>query len=269
MDTEQRRRDELAAFLRARRARVDRAAVNMPPAPRSRVPGLRREEVAALAGVSVTWYTWLEQARPINPSPAVLGAIARLFALTPSETDYLLRLGGHAGHTPTAIRAGELPGHVRHLLESLPDPAFLLAADWSIVAWNAAYARLYARIGALAPEERNLLWLVFTDPTLRRLMPDWSAQARRFAGEFRAAAGAAIGTPDLAGLVGRLSAASPEFAEIWAERDVETFSSRARWFDHPDDGRIAYEEHKLVPLDAPGHQLVIYLRTTEISTRTP
>ncbi len=101
-ETEQRRREELAAFLRSRRARVDRAALHLPPVARSRVPGLRREEVAALAGVSSTWYTWLEQARPINPSRSVLEAIARLFALSASESDYLLRLGGHTGLQPTA-----------------------------------------------------------------------------------------------------------------------------------------------------------------------
>lgn len=259
MDTEQRRRDELAAFLRARRARVERAAVNMPPAPRSRVPGLRREEVAALAGVSVTWYTWLEQARPINPSRSVLEAVARLFALSASETDYLLRLGGHSGARAAEGAPLAIPDRLRHLLESFPGPAFLLAADWSIVAWNAAYARLYTRIGTLAPRERNLLWLVFTDPSLRELMPDWHAQSRRFAGEFRAAVGPAIATSDLADLVSRLSAASAEFAEVWAARDVESFSSRERVFDHPDDGRVTYEEHKLVPLDAPGHQLVLYV----------
>jgi len=262
MDTDQRRRDELAAFLRDRRARVDRTAVNMPPAPRSRVPGLRREEVAALAGVSVTWYTWLEQARPINPSRSVLEAIARLFALSAPETDYLLRLGGHAGGwmpAGRAGRAGDLPPHLHHLLESFAGPAFLLAADWSIVAWNAAYARLYTRISSLAPDERNLLWLVFTDPALRELMPDWQAQSRRFAGEFRAAVGPAIGTADLSDLVARLSAASADFARVWADRAVETFSSRERVFDHPTRGRVTYEEHKLVPLDAPGHQLVLYL----------
>jgi len=258
-DPDRLRRDELAAFLRARRARVDRAAVNMPPAPRSRVPGLRREEVAALAGVSVTWYTWLEQARPINPSRSVLEAIARLFGLSAPETDYLLRLGGHAGGRMPEGGATALPEQLRHLLESLPGPAFLLAADWSIVAWNAAYARLYSRISSLGEAERNLLWLVFTDPALRELMPDWQAQSRRFAGEFRAAVGPAIGTAGMSDLVARLSEASADFARVWAERDVETFSSRERVFDHPTDGRVAYEEHKLVPLDAPGHQLVLYL----------
>ncbi len=259
MDTDRRRRDELAAFLRARRARVDRAAVNMPPAPRSRVPGLRREEVAALAGISVTWYTWLEQARPINPSRAVLEAIARLFGLTAPETTYLLRLGGHAPEPQSIIADGEALAPLRHLLESLPGPAFLLAADWSIVAWNAAYARLYLRIATLDPPERNLLWLVFTDRTLRELMPDWEAQSRRFAGEFRATVGPAIATTDLSELIAGLSAASPEFARIWAERDIDTFTSRERVFDHPTQGRVTYEEHKLVPLDAPGHQLVVYL----------
>ena len=259
-ETEQRRREELAAFLRSRRARVDRAALHLPPVARSRVPGLRREEVAALAGVSSTWYTWLEQARPINPSRSVLEAIARLFGLSASESDYLLRLGGHTG-IPLTAEGSTVPVHLQRLLESVSGPAFLLASNWSIVAWNAAYERLYTRVSTLEPEERNLLWLVFTDAALRELMPDWHTQSRRFAGEFRASAGPAIGTAELSDLVRRLSAASPEFAEVWAERDVETFASRERVFDHPVDGRVVYEEHKLLPVDAPGHQLVWYLET--------
>ncbi len=259
-ESEQRRREELAAFLRSRRARVDRAALHLPPVARSRVPGLRREEVAALAGVSSTWYTWLEQARPVNPSRSVLEAIARLFGLSASESDYLLRLGGHTG-IPLTAEGSTVPVHLQRLLESVSGPAFLLASNWSIVAWNAAYERLYTRVSTLEPEERNLLWLVFTDAALRELMPDWHTQSRRFAGEFRASAGPAIGTAELSDLVRRLSAASPEFAEVWAERDVETFSSRERVFDHPVDGRVTYEEHKLLPVDAPGHQLVWYLET--------
>jgi len=253
------RREELAAFLRARRARVDRAALGLPDAPRARVSGLRREEVAALAGVSVTWYTWLEQARPINPSPQVLEAIGRLFSLSGAELSYLLTLGGHPQTAAEGAEAAELPAHLQRFIEAFDHPAFLLAPDWSIVAWNRAYRELYPRIDALGDDERNLLWLLFTDASLRELLPDWQVQSRRFAGEFRAQAGPRIGAPATARLVRRLRESSPEFARVWQEQDVETFTSREREFVHPVRGRVVYEEHRLMPADAPGLQLVFYL----------
>ncbi|WP_243229654.1 helix-turn-helix transcriptional regulator [Microbacterium sp. CIAB417] len=259
MDADRRRREELAAFLRDRRARLDRTALGLPDAPRGRVQGLRREEVATLAGVSVTWYTWLEQARDINPSRQVLEALARLFGLRPVELTYLLTLGGHGEIAPVAETTSHAPERLRRLLESFPFPAFLLAGDWSIIGWNTAYAHLYPRIESLDAEDRNLLWLLFTDRELRRLLPDWEEQSRRFVGEFRAEARRWLGASREDGIVARVSAASEEFARIWQERDVEGFVSRERSFRHPLAGLTAYEQHGVVPSEFPDLELILYV----------
>ncbi|MFC4137617.1 MULTISPECIES: helix-turn-helix transcriptional regulator [unclassified Microbacterium] len=259
MDADQRRREELAAFLRDRRARVDRAALGLPVAARSRVSGLRREEVATLAGVSVTWYTWLEQARDINPSRQVLDSLGRLFGLRPVELTYLRTLGGHGELTPAAESTERAPERLRRLLESFPFPAFLLAEDWSIIGWNPAYAQLYPRIETLDADDRNLLWLLFTDESLRRMLPDWAEQSRRFVGEFRAEARRWLAASREDGIVTRVSAASTDFARIWQERDVAGFVSRERTFRHPLLGTTVYEQHGVVPSEFPDLELILYV----------
>lgn len=253
-------RAELAAFLRARRARLDRAAAGLPAARGGRVTGASREEVAVLSGMSVTWYTWLEQSRDINPSRQVLDALARVLGLTPAEHTYVLGLTGYAAAVPAdAEPVLAVPAHLQRLLDGMPDfPAYAVAPDWSIVGWNAAYERLYPRIAIVPAEERNLLRLVFTDPTIRDLLGDWVADSRHFVAEFRAEAGARLGEPSYLRLVHGLQADSPEFAAVWADHEVERFASRERRFHHPDLGDAVYEHHRLIPSDSPGVHVVIY-----------
>lgn len=256
MDARKQRRAELAEFLKSRRARADRSTHGLPEVGRGRVRGLRREEVATLAGVSVTWYTWLEQARDINPSPQVLKSLARLFRLDPVETTYLLTLGGHGQITPTSL--GEMTPALQRLLDALGFPAFLLAADWAIIGWNQQYEQLYPRITSLASVDRNLLWLVFTDAQLREMLPDWQEQSRSFVGSFRAETRSWLNPAGDSGIVARVSQASTEFAEIWNERDVAGFRTRERQFRHPQHGLIRYEQHNLAPAEAPDLTLIIY-----------
>ncbi len=253
-------RAELAAFLRARRARLDRATAGLPAARGGRVTGASREEVAVLSGMSVTWYTWLEQARDINPSRQVLDALARVLGLTPAEHGYVLGLTGFAAAVPAdADPVLVVPPHLQRLLDGMPDfPAYAVAPDWSIVGWNAAYERLYPRIATVPAEERNLLRLVFTDPTIRDLLGDWAADSRHFVAEFRAEAGARLGEPSYLRLVQGLQADSPEFAAVWADHEVERFASRERRFHHPELGDTVYEHHRLIPSDSPGVHVVIY-----------
>lgn len=250
------RRAELAAFLKDRRARADRASHGLPAVGRSRVRGLRREEVATLAGVSVTWYTWLEQGRDINPSRQVLDSLAKLYRLTPVESTYLLSLGGH-GQLQPANSDGMTPA-LQRLLDALDFPAFLLSADWTIIGWNRAYAELYPRIDSLDEDDRNLLWLVFTDEQLREMLPDWQEQSRGFVGSFRAETRGWLNPAGESGIVARVSAASPEFAAIWKQRDVAGFRTRERLFKHPVKGLIRYEQHNLVPAEAPDLTLLFY-----------
>jgi transcriptional regulator with XRE-family HTH domain len=251
-------RRELAAFLRSRRAQLDPRTAGLPAGGIRRTAGLRREEVALLAGVSHTWYTWLEQGRDIRPSRQVVEALARTLRLTPAEREYVLRLAGHGGAEP---RGGpdELPDHLSRLLGALsPSPAYVLTADWSIVAWNDAYERFYPGVAAVGADERNLLWLVFTDPAVRALLGDWNTDSRRFLAQFRAEVGARLADPRVVDLVRRLEEVSPHFREGWASRDVDRFSSAERRFEHPEVGTLLLEHHQLAPTDAPGLRLVVY-----------
>lgn len=230
--------------------------------------GLRREEIAAFAAVSVTWYTWLEQGRDINASRQVLEAVARVMRLSPAEQGYLLALGGYAAVPPAELAAIEkIPAHLQALLDALDFPAFAVAPNWSIAGWNAAYEGLYSAISSVEPSDRNLLWLVFTDPALRDMLPDWEETSRHFVAEFRAEAGPRLGSEAHSTLIGRLVDSSPEFAAIWADHGVEGFASRQRVFNHPRVGELVFEQHRLVPSDAPELHFVLYAPTAGTPTR--
>ncbi|MGY1711072.1 helix-turn-helix transcriptional regulator [Geodermatophilus sp. SYSU D00758] len=251
-------RRELAEFLRSRRRQVDPRSAGLPAGGVRRTPGLRREEVALLSGVSHTWYTWLEQGRDIHPSRQVVDALARTLRLSAAEHEYVLRLAGHDGASPAGADDG-MPAHVQRLLDALgPSPAYAITAGWSIVGWNRAYERLYPGVAAVAPADRNLLWLVFTDPAVRRLLADWPGDSRRFLAQFRAEVGPRLADREVTDLVARLEAASPEFRAGWASHDVDRFSSAERRFEHPEVGTLLLEHHQVTPSDAPGLQLVVY-----------
>ncbi len=254
-------RRELAEFLRSRRRQVDHLSAGLPRGGARRTPGLRREEVALLSGVSHTWYTWLEQGRDIHPSRQVVGALARTLRMSPAEHEYVLRLAGHGGAAPADPAAG-MPGHVQRLLDALgPSPAYAITADWWIAGWNRAYQHFYPGVAAVAADRRNLLELVFTDPAVRRLLADWAGDSRRFLTQFRAEVGPRLADPAVVDLVTRLEAASPEFRTGWASHDVDRFSSAERRFEHPDVGTLLLEHHQLTPADAPGLQVVVYTAT--------
>ncbi|MGY1697397.1 MULTISPECIES: helix-turn-helix transcriptional regulator [unclassified Geodermatophilus] len=251
-------RRELAEFLRSRRRQVDPRAAGLPASGARRTPGLRREEVALLSGVSHTWYTWLEQGRDIHPSRQVVDALARTLRMSPAEHGYVLGLTGHGGPAPDGT-AGGMPGHVQRLLDALgPSPAYAITADWSIAGWNRAYERLYPGVARVPAAGRNLLWLVFTDPAVRALLGDWATDSRRFLAQFRAEVGPRLADPAVVDLVSRLEAASPHFRAGWASHDVDRFSSAERRFEHPEVGTLFLEHHQLAPADAPGLQVVVY-----------
>jgi transcriptional regulator with XRE-family HTH domain len=251
-------RRELAEFLASRRRQLAPAAVGLPAGANRRTPGLRREEVALLAGVSHTWYTWLEQGRDIRPSVQVMDALARTLQLSPAEREYVVRLSGNAPAVRDEAPAA-MPAHLQRLMDALgPSPAYAITSGWSIAGWNDAYARLYPGVAGLPAADRNLLWVVFTDPAVRRLLGDWRTDSRRFLTQFRAEVGPRLADPGVAALVARLEEASPEFREWWASHDVDRFTSTERRFEHPEVGPLVLEHHQLTPADAPGLQLVVY-----------
>ncbi|WP_395399471.1 helix-turn-helix transcriptional regulator [Arthrobacter sp. UC242_113] len=253
------RRKELGLFLRARRDQAVRAEYGLPPIARTRERGLRREEVAFLSGVSVTWYTWLEQGRDISPSRQVLEAVGRALHLSHTGLGYVLSLGGYATASPDTSEAATAPAHVQRLLDALdPNPSFALSPDWGVAGWNKAYAALFPNIATVTAADRNLLWLVFTDPYVRDLLPDWEVTSKRFLAEFRAEAGQRLGDVDVRNLVERLKGASPEFREGWDRYDILGFESRERQFHHPAVGVLQLEHHQLSPSDRPDLHLVVY-----------
>ncbi|WP_285319754.1 helix-turn-helix transcriptional regulator [Pseudarthrobacter sp. lyk4-40-TYG-27] len=257
--TEPGRRKELGLFLRARRDQALRADYGLPPIGRARDRGLRREEVAFLSGVSVTWYTWLEQGRDISPSRQVLEAVSRALHLSATGVGYVLSLGGYAAAAPAGPAADSAPPHIQRLLDALdPNPSFALFPDWGVAGWNTAYAALFPNIATVAPADRNLLWLVFTDPYVRNLLPDWETTSKRFLAEFRAEAGQRLGDPDIQYQVERLKEASPEFRQGWDLYDILGFESRERLFHHPAVGVLQLEHHQVSPSDRPDLHIVVY-----------
>jgi transcriptional regulator with XRE-family HTH domain len=252
-------RAELADFLRARRDAVRPEQVGLPPGPaRRRTPGLRREEVALLAGVSLTWYTWLEQGRRINASPDVLTAIGRALRLDEAGIEHLLALAQPSTSSVEAPR--EAPTALVRLIASMdPAPAYVLGPRWEFLAWNQAQARLYPRIVELEGVERNLLWALFADPSTRELVVDWDIHARQALAEFRAGTTALRGDREFAELVERLGAASSEFAAWWPEHDVSGFETRIRRFHHPAAGELTFEYQQLAPVEWPGLRVTCQL----------
>ncbi|MFJ3964976.1 helix-turn-helix transcriptional regulator [Streptomyces sp. NPDC090036] len=214
------RRHELAEFLRSRRERITPEQVGLVRGPRRRTPGLRREEVAHLSSVGVTWYTWLEQARDIQVSAQVLDAVARALMLDVSEREHLFALAGSLDPAPPAFCPSVTPA-VRAMLDQLGHiPACVQNSRYDILAYNAAYGRLLGDLDGTPPEDRNCMWLAFTDPQWREAVVDLPSTHRLMAARFRAAMAEHLLEPAWATLLARLEGASAEFRAVWARHEV-------------------------------------------------
>ncbi|MFC8102275.1 helix-turn-helix transcriptional regulator [Streptomyces sp. NPDC057363] len=233
-------RREVGDFLRSRRERVTPQQVGLPSTGRRRTPGLRREEVAVLAGVGVTWYTWLEQGRPINVSAQVLQAVARALQLDDTERRHLHRLAGSG--TPKAESPEcdpRLVAAFQPVLDKLdPFPACLQTPLFDVVAYNRAYRFLFTDMDLVPPGERNCAVRFFTDPDWRSRYVDGDLVADRMVARLRAEVGADIGAPAAAGIVDDLRERSKEFARLWARHDVMPQQYETKRLDSPLVGRL-------------------------------
>jgi transcriptional regulator with XRE-family HTH domain len=254
-------RAELAEFLRAHREALTPEMVKLPRGRGRRTPGLRREEVALLAGVSVTWYTWLEQGRRINASTDVLRAIGRALRLDDAGQEHLVLLAHPVNATTASIATpDEVPSALRRLIDGFdPGPSYVLGPHWEFAAWNAAEARLYPRIERLEPPQRNLIWVLFADPAVRELIVDWDIHARLALAEFRATTIAVRHDAEMARLVADLCDTSEEFRRWWPEHDVARFETRLRRFNHPRAGLLTFEYQQLTPSEWPSLRVVVML----------
>ena len=181
------RRQELSDFLRTRRGRIVPSEVGLPPTIRRRTPGLRREEVAQLAGVSATWYTWLEQKRPIGVSSGVLDNLARVLRLDSAERMQLFQLALRQPVLDSPSKPETVSPLIRRLLDRTdPIPAFVLGRRWDVLAWNRAALAFFLDFEQVPANERNMLWLLFTNSTLRSLIVDWRSRGQDVLARVRA-----------------------------------------------------------------------------------
>ena len=257
--TDKQARAELAAFLRARRAQLRPADVGLPGASsaRRRTAGLRREEVAQLSGVGVTWYTWLEQGRAISASGQVIDAIGRSLQLTPDEHEHLRLLAGLPGPEP-APHAADLTPRLQRLVDAaLPNIASACDIHFDYLAWNQAYALLRHDPASLPADRRNLVWMMFAGAPRGAGTRHWEPAARAVLSQFRIAASQRPGDLRFAELVAALTEASPQFRAWWAEYPVRSFRPVTIIIDHPVAGPVAVELYQLRLAERPDITLVL------------
>jgi transcriptional regulator with XRE-family HTH domain len=248
-------RRALGEFLRARRERLAPATLGLPDGVRRRTPGLRREEVAHLAGLSTTWYTWLEQGRDVSVSPHGLGRIAAALRLDRAARDYLFELSGRRDPRPDPDLGDDLPPALPACVAAIATPAYVLDRPWNARAWNAAAARLFA--GWLDAPTPNLLRFVFLAPQARTLLPDWPDRARRVLAEFRADCAAHLDDPPVARVLADLRRDSAEFSALWQLHGVTGREGGARRFAHPAEGLLSYDQTAFAVAGRPDLKLVV------------
>jgi transcriptional regulator with XRE-family HTH domain len=250
-----RRREQLRDFLRTRRARLTPGDVGMAAVGRRRTPGLRREEVAALAGVGVSWYTWLEQGRDINVSPEVLDAIARALRLTEPERAHLYLLAGLNPPRPAGSPVTDVPAELRHLLDAwAPRPAVLQDRYWNLLAVNDSARTVFG----YCDSDHNCLVTFFTNLRYRRMQVQWSSVAPGVVAAFRADAARFPGDRGFGRVVAELSAASSEFAELWARHDVGEHVQTVKAVHHPEAGDLLFDTTTLAVADGTDRHVVLY-----------
>jgi transcriptional regulator with XRE-family HTH domain len=248
---------ELASLLRSRRERLQPADVGLPAGVRRRTRGLRREEVAQLASVSTTYYTFLEQGRDIRPSRQVLDALAGALRLTDAERDYLHGLA--AGAPASSLAAEKLPAAVADLVDRLdPHPTYVSGRRWDVLAANRAARELWADWPSLPPAERNIVWWTFMDPRARSVLIEWESEASAQLARFRAAAARHSGDPGFTELIERLHAGSAEVRAWWPRHDVAPLSSGSKRIRHPVLGDFAFQHVVLQLADDPEQKVVTF-----------
>lgn len=253
----------LGAYLRDRRGRLDPAALGF-PVTRRRTPGLRREEVAQRAHISVTWYTWLEQGRGGAPSPDVLDRIARALMLTEVEREHLFILGlGRPPEIRYQAPSGITP-RLQSVLDSMETSAAIVRTPtWDVVAWNRAASIVLSNYEAMTPRDRNVLRILFLNPVERARQHDWESVARFVVAVFRADAARAGAEGPMQALADELCEASPDFARMWQDNDVSDFGEGVKRLRHPAIGELALEYSAFAVDGRPDLSMLVYAPADE------
>jgi transcriptional regulator with XRE-family HTH domain len=261
MTTPREQQRELGEFVRAQRERLAPAAFGLPAAARRRTPGLRREEVAQLCGLSVTWYTWLEQGRDVSLSPAALVRLAKALRLGRAERAYLFELARKRDPTTGEGESESVPPALLACVTAIGSPAYILDRAWTARGWNGKAARLFA--GWLdGDNDRNLLRYIFLSPSARALIRDYDERARRVVAEFRADVSTHLADPAIRDHVADLRRRSDAFARIWDTHGVLGREGGERTFNHPRDGLVRFEQVTFNLASQPDLKLTILIPAT-------
>jgi transcriptional regulator with XRE-family HTH domain len=261
MDTQ---RQHLIEFLKGCRARLSPGQVGLPDTNRRRTPGLRREDVAALAGVSVTWYTWLEQGRRIQVSADVLERICSTLRMSADEREYLFALVQHRPAPRVPLRSDEVSPTIARMLAALAVPAIVMTARWDVIAWNRLASTIFRDYDRLPPEKRNLLRILLVDDeSYQGDSATYEAMARRILSKFRVDYSQVPNDPAFDELIAELSARCPIFRRLWSTPEVIGRSEAVSY--HPRFGGMTFEHSSYVPEGDPMLRLVIFVPHDDVS----
>ncbi len=258
-NTENHRSEELADFLKTRRAKISPVQAGLPATARRRTPGLRREEVAQLAGIGLTWYTWLEQGRDIHVSSSVIESLARVLLLDKHERIHLYRLANQPMPSELPETKATVAPALLHVLDHLTlCPSFIADRHWNVVAWNKAACFLFGDFCAMSGRQRNVVWGMFTDDYFKQLYADWDLYARVLIGRFRATCGKYIEDPWLISFIEDLKKESAEFKQWWPLHDIQDDSSVYKTMNHPSAGTLYFESSSFDVPDQSGLRLFVH-----------
>ena len=265
--TEQNNRKLLGTFLRTRRENLDPNRLGLPRMRHRRTPGLRREEVAQLADVGVTWYTWLEQGRDIKASPKTLTAIASALQCNDVETQHLFSLAGHALPSVRVVAACcKIAAHNQQMLDAIQLPAIIETPRFDILGYHAAWCALMGvDLAEIAPEDRNCIWLAFNHPTWRKALNDWDEVMPQMVAMFRGQMGEHLGDPHWESFLARLLNSSDEFAHTWQRYELGQVENRVKRFYRDEVGEMTLRQNNWWSASRNGDRLLVYVPDDEIS----
>lgn len=269
LNNEKYRYQELADFLKTRRAKILPSQVGISTTTRRRTPGLRREEVAQLAGIGITWYTWLEQGRPIHASAQVIESLAKVLLLDKQERIHLYLLANHPLPTDTSEYQGVISPILQHVLDSLIFcPSLIIDQRWNVIAWNRAACLVLGNFSEMNVRQRNIVWAMFTDNKYKQLYVDWSLHAKDLLGRFRSTCGQYIEDSWLAQFIDDLKMQSTEFNLWWSLHEIQSNSEVYKQLNHPIGGILDFGVSKFDVSDNSGLKLIVHTPLSGTDTAT-
>ncbi|MGN7356620.1 helix-turn-helix transcriptional regulator [Paenibacillus sp. SAF-054] len=268
MSDQEEKRRELGKFLKSRRSRLTPEQFGLPVGPRRKVQGLRREELAQIAGIGLTWYTWLEQGKNIQVSTQVLECLVTVMQLNAEERNHLykLALGQLPVEQTASIEESLIPIVQNFMNEYERCPAYVTDQRWDILLWNKAGEQVFGNFEKMDKKERNAIWRCFASPAYRNLIEDWENHAKRLLAQFRSTSTPFVGENWFKDLVAELMVISPEFRQWWPSYDISGTPIGKKMINHPRVGTMVMEHITFRVYDAPELKLTVYRPLEENDT---